>query len=296
MKPANELSLKGQGVEEWADVHFFRPAGIRVARALEPTPITPDQVTLMCLVVGLVAGHLMVYRSPALNLLGVGLFIVSDILDSADGQLARLRKTSTRFGRILDGVSDASRFLNLYVHLMIRLMLAGWGGGALLLTVAAALSHSFQAAAADFMRHAFMELGEGHGSELDLPGEEPPPSGNAFKRAALRGYRDYVRRQARMFAATVALVRRMRLAEPSEEFRAAYRARQQAVITWCALIAQNIRFLLLLLLVVPGSPAAFLWTTLGPLNVALLMLLYRHERNAGRVLAPHAAPAGVAAT
>jgi len=297
VKQPTELALKGQGVEEWADVHFFRPAGIWVARRLYATPVSPDQVTLICLAVGLVAGHLMVYHSVRLNVLGVALFIVSDVFDSADGQLARLRGTSTRFGRILDGVSDTSRFLNLYIHLMVRLMVDGWGVSALFLMLAAALSHSFQSAGADFMRQAFLELGEGEGSELDLPGEEPPPNvGSWFRRAVLRGYHDYIRRQARMFAATVALIRRERSQGSDDEFRAAYRGLQQTPITWCALIAQNIRFLLLALTVVPGWTAGFMWLTLGPFNLVLLVLVAVHERNATVLLGEidQTAPAHVA--
>src|SRR5256885_6867442 len=57
VKPQNDLSHKGQAVEEWADLHFFRPIGIRIARALQPTGISADQVTLWSLVIGLVAGQ-----------------------------------------------------------------------------------------------------------------------------------------------------------------------------------------------------------------------------------------------
>ena len=74
---------------------------------LARTRVTADQVTLLGLVIGLVAGHLFVYTSPWLNAAGFVLFIISDIFDSADGQLARLRGTSTPLGRILDGTSDA---------------------------------------------------------------------------------------------------------------------------------------------------------------------------------------------
>src|SRR5206468_7272187 len=98
---------KGPVVEEWADRRFFRPAGWRVASALAPTPVSPDAVTLASLIVGLIAGHLFWYSGLWRNAAGVLLFVVSDILDSADGQLARLRGTSTRTGRILDGVSDS---------------------------------------------------------------------------------------------------------------------------------------------------------------------------------------------
>src|ERR1044071_1466295 len=72
-----------------------------------PTPA--DVVTLASLVLGVFAGHLFWYRSAWVNAAGVLLFIASDILDSVDGQLARLRGTSTRMGRILDGLADAGR-------------------------------------------------------------------------------------------------------------------------------------------------------------------------------------------
>jgi len=285
VKQASELALKGRGVEEWLDLHFFRPAGIRVARALYPTRITPDQVTLVCLLLGLVAGHLMVYRSTLLTGLGVAVFIVSDIFDSADGQLARLRGTSTRFGRILDGVSDNLRFLNLYLHLLVRLILDGWSGGAIALIVTAGISHALQSAGADFMRHAFLEAGEGEGGELDLPdAAATAPTGGFWRRVAIRAYRDYVERQARMFSASVALIRRLRVEGVSNGFRAGYRAAQQRQVTWCALIAQNVRFVLLAFTVVPGHPAAYLWVTVGPLNLVLLWLWWVHERNARQLL------------
>jgi CDP-alcohol phosphatidyltransferase len=286
VKPQNELALKGRGVEEWADVHFFRPAGIRVARVLYPTAVTPDQVTLLCLVVGLAAGHLMVYRSTRLTLLGVALFIVSDIFDSADGQLARLRQTSTRFGRILDGVSDNLRFLNLYLHLLVRLILDGRGGSAIALVAVAGVSHALQSAAADFMRHAYLEAGEGEGGELDLPDDAGTmPAGGFWRRLAIRAYRDYIARQARMFAVSARLIRRVRAEGAGADFRAAYRSTQQPAVTWCALIAQNIRFLLLLVTVVPGWPAGYLWMTVGPLNLVLLSLWWVHEAHARQLLA-----------
>src|SRR5437773_6672856 len=92
VKPQTDLSHKGRAVEEWADLHFFRPIGIRIARALQRTGISADQVTLWSLAIGLVAGHLFAYQDRWTNVIGFALFIVSDIFDSADGQLARLRE------------------------------------------------------------------------------------------------------------------------------------------------------------------------------------------------------------
>src|SRR5438094_8440812 len=114
VKPPNDLSDKGHAVEEWLDLRFFRPIGIRIARALYPTGISPDQVTLWSILIGLVAGHLFAYRVLWTDLIAVVLFIVSDIFGSADGQLARLRGTSTRVGRALDGISDDLRLHYMY--------------------------------------------------------------------------------------------------------------------------------------------------------------------------------------
>jgi hypothetical protein len=285
----NALAVKGQVVEEWIDLHFFRPLGFGIARRLVQTRVTPDQVTLASLLIGLAAGHLLYYESPALNLVGIALFVVSDIFDSADGQLARMRGTSTRFGRILDGVSDNLRFVNLYLHLVFRLVGAGWGLEALALAAAAGLSHSFQSAAVDFIRQAYLYLGAGTGSELDLPETlERTPAGTSLGRRLADGfYRDYVRRQGWLFPRTADLVRAAGKQAP-EPLRADYHRRLAALVPRCAFIGQNLRFLLLALTAVPGWPAGFFWITVGPLNLILLGLVVAQERQARALL--HATP------
>ncbi len=291
MKPPTPLACKGALVEEWIDLRLFRPLGYAVARRLEPTAATPDQVTLACLAVGVVAGHLFWYASPWLNLLGLALFVGSDVLDSADGQLARMRGTSTRFGRILDGVSDNLRFVSLYLHLLARMMHAGWGWEALALASAAGASHSLQSAAVDFIRQAYLRLGAGAGSELDLPEalEPPPPGAPLGRRIASALYRDYVRRQAWLFPRTAALVRAAGPVVP-EALRKAYCARLEPLVPRCAWIGQNVRFLLLALTAVPGWPAGFFWITVLPFNLALAMLTLAQERGAAALLRPDVAP------
>lgn len=285
---ADALASKGRAVEEWMDLHFFRPLGVRLARSLLPTPLTPDHVTLGCLALGLAAGWCFIPASPAVNALGFALFIASDLLDSADGQLARLRGTSTRFGRILDGVSDNARFINLYLSVLARLTLtdgrAFWP--AFLLALAAGVSHSYQSAAVDAMRNAFLEVAEGGKGEFELPEDTPVPSGNVFLRFAQRGYAAYVRRQARLLPATVRLVRRLRILGTSpvaDAARAEYAVREAPVVRQCAWLGQNIRFPLVAIPCIVGRPAAFLWLTLVPLNLVLAAVLVAHEGRAARI-------------
>src|SRR2546422_6535847 len=229
VKPQTDLSHTARAVEEWADLHFFRPIGIRIARALQRTGISADQVTLWSLAIGLVAGHLFAYRDRWTNAIGFVLFIVSDIFDSADGQLARLRGSSTRFGRALDGISDNLRFVNLYVHLTYRLIHAGfWGPGAFLLVAAAGLAHTFQSAAVDFVRNAFLYIGVGNGGELDLPEDlDGERRETVLQRFGARAYRDYVQRQSHLFPRSVKLIRLLRSRGITDAFRAEYRARQE---------------------------------------------------------------------
>ena len=285
MKPPSDLSHKGAAVEEWVDLRFFRPLGIRIARALEPTGISADQVTLWSILVGLVAGHLFLYRDPWVNVLGLVLFILSDVFDSADGQLARLRGTSTRLGRLMDGVGDNVRFVNLYSHLAIRLVLAGWHWPGVLLVALAGLSHSIQSMAVDFIRNAYLAIGEGAGGELDLPEDVPRSTGTWGRRLGTRVYSDYVQRQTQLFPRTVDLLRLLRRVQIPQAFRAAYRERQQPLLPLCSWLGQNIRFALVGAAGIAGHPAAYLWTEALAMNLVLfVVLLPSHETNSALLL------------
>jgi hypothetical protein len=290
------LATKGVEVEEWVDLRFFRPLGMRVVRALAPTRVSADQVTLWCLVVGLLGGHCFLYASPWLDALGFALLVLSDVFDSADGQLARLRGVSTPFGRVLDGIADTTRFTNLYLTVLARLVWHDhWSvPAAATLAVAAGVSHSWQSAAVDCIRHAFLELGVGRGSELDLPedldasarvDERGARAPSLLARVARAGYRAYVRRQRWLCPATIRLVRRVRALGTSGRLRDTYRARQRGVVRQCAWLGQNIRWVLIGVPCVLGRPAAFLWATAVPLNVVLLALLAAHERGSADLLA-----------
>lgn len=99
-------SLKPLSVEEPIDVWVHRPIAYLLARAAYPTPISPNLITLVSIVLGLFAAGCMVRPFPHhLQIAGLALFS-SAVFDCADGQLARLRGTSSAFGRMLDGVAD----------------------------------------------------------------------------------------------------------------------------------------------------------------------------------------------
>jgi phosphatidylglycerophosphate synthase len=99
-------SLKPLEVEEPVDVWLHRPPAYVLARLLLPTPVSPNVVTLCSIFLGCAAG-LSIFANFRGHLALAGVLIFSSaVFDCADGQLARLRKSSSAFGRMLDGVAD----------------------------------------------------------------------------------------------------------------------------------------------------------------------------------------------
>jgi phosphatidylglycerophosphate synthase len=95
-------------VEEWVDEWIHRPLARKVVAILVRTPITPNQVTLLSGVVGVLGGLALFggAEHPRWLILSGVLLFASVVLDCCDGQLARARKISSTTGAILDGVAD----------------------------------------------------------------------------------------------------------------------------------------------------------------------------------------------
>ena len=77
-----------------------------LVRILYPTPITPNQITFLSLVLGLLSAGLYVSGKPGALVWGAVFLYGKVILDNVDGNLARARGASSRFGRFLDSLAD----------------------------------------------------------------------------------------------------------------------------------------------------------------------------------------------
>jgi phosphatidylglycerophosphate synthase len=99
-------SLKPREVEEPVDVWLHRPIAFILAKLLLPTSISPNVVTAMSILLGLLALVAMLSSFPNhMPIAGLCIF-ASAVADCADGQLARMRGTSSALGRMLDGAAD----------------------------------------------------------------------------------------------------------------------------------------------------------------------------------------------
>lgn len=99
-------SLKTGLSDELINVYLLRPIAGLIVWLLYPTPITPNQVTIASIVVGLVAAGLYLHNEAAYTAVAGLLVTLKDVLDSADGQLARAKQQYTRIGRFLDSIGD----------------------------------------------------------------------------------------------------------------------------------------------------------------------------------------------
>src|SRR5436190_20554690 len=98
-------SLKMVEVEEYFDLFFYRPLAFVLVKSVYRTNITPNQLTIVAILIGLMCG-IIYAQGTNYWLLGAIVFALYNIVDCSDGQLARIKKNGTHAGRIVDGLAD----------------------------------------------------------------------------------------------------------------------------------------------------------------------------------------------
>jgi phosphatidylglycerophosphate synthase len=86
--------------------HVERRISIAISKRLVNTSITPNQMTIISVLIG-IAGAACIYRGQGLcQVAGALLFLAHSILDGCDGEIARIKFMESRFGGILDFWGD----------------------------------------------------------------------------------------------------------------------------------------------------------------------------------------------
>src|SRR3954469_11765713 len=159
--------------------YVARPAAAVLLVPLEKSPVTPNQVTFASLVFFAAAVAILVALPGQAGLVAAVLVIeLSYVLDCADGQLARLRGTSTPIGAHLDFLMDELKAFLLVAVVGVRLwradgdarwLLEALGG---LVAVASAISLTtflrrpeYAAATGARVGHGRGDYGEGFAGE-----------------------------------------------------------------------------------------------------------------------------------
>ncbi len=154
-------------VEDPININVNRPLAYAFVKLVYPTRITPNQITYLATLVGLTAAACWYVGTPFLMVLGGILLWTSGILDGADGELARARKTHSQFGRALDGLMDLVVALASLTAAGRHLWLSTGETSILWLTITAVLTSFLHLLSYDFYKESYLRLTNPQSTETE---------------------------------------------------------------------------------------------------------------------------------
>jgi len=266
------LSLKRPDVEELADLYLFRPLAFLLVKAIYRTSLTPNQLSGISMLLGIMAGTSLAAAGPAGVWAGAALLFLAVVVDCADGQLARLKKSGTHMGRVVDGAVDYVVGLAVYLGLGLGVLpvalpgLKGW-----LILAAAGASNMIHSAIFDYYRIRYLAYVHGVRSaqvedrsafrreyvELGRRG------GQKLRRRFIRLYLGYTAFQLKISRDPATLVS----IEP-EAFRKANRFTMRL---W-SFLGSSTQAVLLIVMLVLGRLDLYFWAMIVALNAVMVAL------------------------
>jgi len=274
IRPQN-LAFKAFETAELADVYFFRPLGSVFARLAGSLQMTPTQVTIFGALVG-VAGGAMLY-DERLGLVAFALLIVHGIIDSADGQLARLTGQVTELGRVLDGVSGYVTHVAIYLAIATGIVHRGGNGSTFIWMSLAGIANAIQAQLYEYHRPAYVTVVREGRTPRNDPANVPSWVGWLYRRY-LTAQRCLIGLHARVEAALMARSVKGRV---QENDRARYQECFYRPVRGWNLLGDNTRFYVIGVLACLHRIDLFFAFVLVPMNLALIAL-WRWQRRADR--------------
>jgi len=272
-------SLKLVEVEEILDLYLYRPLAFVLVKAIYRTNITPNQITVFSLFVGVLAGVAFGLGYRAAVIAGALLYALCIVLDCADGQLARLKKNGTRLGRILDGLIDYIVTLALYLGLGFGFASKAEHPVVMWLVLAATgASNVFHSITLDYYRSRFLEHVQGSVSrteeddalsfqkELDVLRTK---KGKFFMKAAIKNYLRYLNFQKKM------TLQREETASRKKFDREEFSGRNRAAMRGWTFLGSSTGGTLLIVSALIGRIDFFLWglIVVGNIWAAVMFLI-----------------------
>lgn len=117
---SNKKTFKQRLNEEPLFIYaIYRTFSGPIANKLKDTRVTPNHVTYLSIIPGLLASLLFSFGSYWYSIAGIVLLQIAVLMDFIDGDLARLKKATSNFGWWLDDVKDKLLDFILYLALII---------------------------------------------------------------------------------------------------------------------------------------------------------------------------------
>ncbi len=273
-----QATYKARDIEGLLDVHFYRKIGYRFAQFFAQRNLTPVGVTVLGALIGVVAGHLFFYSNLGLNAFGMALYVLSNALDNADGQLARLTNRGSREGRVIDGLGDLAVFFSVYFHLCLRYVASGGSNWVWLLAIGAGASSSVQMAVADYLRNAYMYFGSGRSrgefdssNKLEEEYAQLKWRHEPWRKFLLRIYLDYTVGQERYIPQMVKVRKAIEGRTSEQWLTERYRRENKPIVKSANFFGRNTRMVLLFVLLIINQP---IWYFIFEVTVFNLLLVF----------------------
>ncbi|MBW6522903.1 CDP-alcohol phosphatidyltransferase family protein [Sphingomonas sp. RHCKR47] len=272
---------KPRELQGFLNAAIYHPIAGALARALVPTPVTPNMVSVFGAVMVVAAGVFYTLIGGAWGIaIGFLLHLSWHVVDGADGMLARLSGRASPRGEVVDGMCDYFGHGILYALLAAQLDGSiGWVAWAI--AVGAGVSRAVQSVYAESARRSYQWW------VYDVPWLQnqrtPQPGlGGALSRAYLWAWNRMSGATSRVDALVVGAAH-----DAPERRRIADLARAAGTRTLpvLAIIGANPRTILLGLSMIAGSPLWFFLTELVLLNLVLALAIAQGAASARRIVA-----------
>ncbi len=117
------------------DRYIIRKISGFISGLLVKTPVTPNQVTIISLIIGIVSAVFFSHGSHTYTIIAGVLYFVSTVFDQCDGEVARFKHMESDFGRIFDIIVDSIVNAAIVIGITIAIYKANGSG----LTIVAGL-------------------------------------------------------------------------------------------------------------------------------------------------------------
>ena len=160
--------MKDTAVEEVVDLIFFRPLAFILVKAIYRFPITPNQLSVLSMIAGIVSGVFYAIGNRQGFLMGGLFYGLAHVLDCCDGMIARLKNCGTPIGRIVDGWTDYVTGTAVYIGLLIGLLNSSLllPASPWVLMIPAAIFLAIHSMVVDYYRLEFLAHGLGKANSI----------------------------------------------------------------------------------------------------------------------------------
>ncbi|MGN8225578.1 CDP-alcohol phosphatidyltransferase family protein [Gracilimonas sp. BCB1] len=152
-----DKSIKNRIVEEGYDLYFSRPCGYVLAKFFHKLRFTPTNISVLGMLIG-VTGGVLLYWQDVLWYTSIAFVLVTfaGLMDSADGQAARLYNQHSEMGRYFDFFNDMLVFISCYVAGMHFFMDQYTWAGVWIIGLTSGLVHSIKSNIYEYYKGEFL--------------------------------------------------------------------------------------------------------------------------------------------